>query len=121
MAANIDGAPATVWASSLDKEPLAKSGRILLTHLTDVQGEGTTFLDEKRTTLLKFGSSALARNGTAHVALSLADPGVYAVYGLDTSGHRAETIPTRIVDGRLEFTASVEGHEGARMIYEIVR
>ena len=121
MTATIDGTPATVWVSSLDKEPLAKSGRILLTHLTDVQGEGTTFLDEKRTTLLKFGRGVLVRNGTARVTLSLADPCAYAVYGLDTSGHRAETIPTRIVDGRLEFTASVEGHEGARMIYEIVR
>ena len=45
----------------------------------------------------------------------------YAVYGLDTSGDRTGIVSSAVREGRLEFTASVEGPRGSRMLYEIVR
>ena len=119
LAATLGGTAATVWASSLDGAPVATSRRILLTHLTDVQGEGAKFADPEKTILLKFGKGSLVRNGTAQIALALADPGAYTVYELETSGRRLGTVPAEVRDGKLSFTASVDGPHGARMLYEI--
>ena len=121
LTATLGGVAATVWASSLDDAPVATSRRILLSHLTDVQGDGTKFAGPERTILLGYGKGALVRNGTAKVALALAEPGEYAVYELETSGRRMGTVPSEVVDGKLSFTASVDGPHGARMLYEIVQ
>ena len=94
---------------------------MLLTHLTDVQGEGTTFADPERKVLLKYGKGSLVRNGTAQISLKLADPAAYIVYELETSGRRLGTVHSEMRDGKLAFTASVDGPNGARMLYEIVR
>ena len=120
LTATLGGAAATVWASSLDGAPISASHRILLSHLTDVQGEGAKFADPERTILLAYGKGSLVRNGTAKVALALAEPGEYAVYELETSGRRMGMVPSEVVDGKLSFTASVDGPHGARMLYEIV-
>ena len=121
LVATLGGTAATVWASSLDVAPVASSRRILLTHLTDVQGEGTKFADPEKTILLRFGKGSLVRNGTAQIALALAEPAAYEVYELETSGRRLGTVPTEAKDGRLRFTAAVDGPHGARMLYEIAR
>ena len=121
ISVTLGGAAATVWASSLDGAPVAASRRILVTHLTDVQGEGTKFADPEKTILLRFGRGSLVRNGTAQVALSLADPAAYTVYELETSGKRLGTVPAEVKDGKLCFTAAVDGPHGARMLYEIAR
>ena len=121
ISVTLDGAAATVWASSLDGAPVAASRRILVTHLTDVQGEGTKFADPEKTILLKFGRGSLVRNGTAQVALALAEPAAYTVYELETSGKRLGTVPAEVKDGKLCFTAAVDGPHGARMLYEVVK
>ena len=121
LTATLGGTAATVWASSLDDAPVSASRRILLSHLTDVQGEGTKFADPERTILLKYGKGTLVRNGTAKVALALAEPYAYAVYELETSGRRMGVVPSEVADGKLMFTASVDGPHGARMLYEIVQ
>ena len=61
------------------------------------------------------------RNGTAQVALALAEPVAYTVYELETSGKRLGTVPAEVKDGKLCFTAAVDGPHGARMLYEVVR
>jgi len=121
ISVTLGGAAATVWASSLDGAPVAASRRILVTHLTDVQGEGTKFADQEKTILLKFGRGSLVRNGTAQVALALAEPAAYTVYELETSGKRLGTVPAEVKDGKLCFTAAVDGPHGARMLYEVVK
>ena len=121
LVATLGGTAATVWASSLDGAPVPTARRILLTHLTDVQGEGTKFADPEKTILLRFGKGSLVRNGTAQIALALAEPGAYTVYELETSGKRLGTVPAEVKGGKLSFTASVDGPHGARMLYEIVR
>ncbi|MBQ3806856.1 MAG: hypothetical protein II840_02755 [Kiritimatiellae bacterium] len=64
----------TVCVHSLDGEPITKSRRMLLTHLTDVQGEGERFADESMTVLLKWGTRPLAQNGSAEISLALDSP-----------------------------------------------
>jgi hypothetical protein len=118
----VSGSPATVWVSALDSEPVTTSGRLLLTHLTDVQNTGVRYAERSRKTLLSHGKLPhLVRVGQAEVGLKLNAPGAYAVYALSTSGRRAERVAAKAEGGRLCFTASVAGASGARMLYEIVR
>ncbi|MBP5319723.1 MAG: hypothetical protein J6334_01960 [Kiritimatiellae bacterium] len=119
----VDGAPATVWVSALDREPVAASRRLLLSHLTDVQADGNTYAEPACKTLLKWGSSrTLVRAGTADITLRLTRPEAYSVYSLAAGGERLEKVPARVEAGALRFTASVAGGpDGARMLYEIVR
>jgi len=65
----LSAVPTTLWASSLDGAPISASSRILLTHLTDVQGEGTRYADNSRTVLLKWGGAPLVEAGAALVEL----------------------------------------------------
>jgi hypothetical protein len=122
LAAEISGAAATVWVSALDGVPITTSGRLLLTHLTDVQNTGVRYAERARKTLLAWGKLPyLVRVGKADVKLALKEPGAYTVYALATNGRRVEKVDATIVDGRLAFTASVADPSGARMLYEIVR
>ena len=52
---------------------------------------------------------------------ALADLGADTVYELETSGKRLGTVPAEVKDGKLCFTAAVDGPHGARMLYEVVR
>ncbi len=125
LAANVSGAPAAVWASSLDGRPLARSGRILLTHVTDVQDEGTTYADGRKTVLLKWGRLPhLMRAGRAEVSLKLegfssSRPKVYA---LRSDGSRRGEVVSVFKDGALRFTAdTARDPSDATFLYEIVR
>jgi len=122
LAAEIAGAAATVWVSSLDRNPVSTSRRLLLTHLTDVQNTGVRYAERARQTLLSWGKLPhLMRAGEARVTLAMKEPGAYSVYALATDGRRLEKIDAKVADGRLAFTASVASKDGARMLYEIVR
>ena len=119
LEAMIVGAPATVCVHSLDGGPITKSRRMLLTHLTDVQGEGERFVDESMTVLLKWGTRPLAQNGSAEISLALDSPDKYEVWELAANGARLRKIESNFADGCLRFTATVSGPDGARMLYEI--
>ena len=117
---SIEGAPAAVWASSLDVRPLAKSSRILLTHATDVQDSGMVYADRSRKVLLKWGSPPhLMAAGKAAISLETA---CSAVYALAADGSRTAAVPAAKTGGRLEFTADIarDPHE-ATYLYEITR
>ena len=119
LKANVSGAPATVCVHSLDGEPIATSRRMLLTHLTDVQGDGARFMDESMTVLLKWGSRPLAQNGSAEISLALDSPSKYEVWELAANGARLRRLESSVAGGCLRFTATVSGPDGARMLYEI--
>ena len=119
LKATVSGAPATVCIHSLDGEPIATSRRMLLTHLTDVQGDGERFTDESMTVLLKWGSRPLVQNGSAEISLALDSPSKYEVWELAANGARLRKLESGAADGRLRFTATVSGPDGARMLYEI--
>lgn len=117
---SLERAPATVWASSVDGEPIARSRRILVSHLTDVQADGNVYRMEDRRVLLRWGKDGtVVRDGSARVEIALAHPGRMRVWELETSGRRLDTIPSEVRDGKLVFTAEVRGPHGARLLYEV--
>ena len=113
---------ATVWASSLDSRELAKSPRILVSHLTDAQRQGTEYADADQCVALGWGKGGLLmRDGTAEISLRLEDPRRYRVFALRSDGRRLEEVPATAKDGRLSFRAAVRGRHGARYLYEVVK
>ncbi len=107
--------PTTLWVSSLDGAPLERSSRILLVHLTDVQGEGARYADESRQILLKWGRGSLVEAGSADVELRLdgvAGAESPSVFALNTSGWRVAPVPVRVEDGVLRFRVSTRGPDG---------
>jgi hypothetical protein len=119
----VSGAPAAVWASSLDMRPVVASRRILLTHATDVQDTGTTYADEKKTVLVKWGRLPhLMRAGRAEVTLRLSGAACPKVYALRSDGSRRGEVKSAFKDGALRFTAdTARDPSDATFLYEIVR
>ena len=120
--AELEGSAATVWASVLDAKPLRTSGRILVTHLTDLQNSNARFADEERTILRDFGRLPyLMRNGAARIALRV-DGARYRVWALAADGERREEVPATCRDGWLTFDAAVDRDSAnATFLYEILR
>jgi hypothetical protein len=111
---------ATVFVNSLDTAPITTSRRLLVTHLTDLQNTGGHYAEAARQTLLDWGRLPhLVRDGSARVRIAAADPEKLTVWALSVGGRRVEKVPSKIEGGRLVFTVSVKGSEGARMLYEI--
>ena len=120
---DVEGTPATVWVSALDDAPIRTSSRLLLTHLTDIQNSDIEYAQRSRKTLLNWGGLPhLVRNGKAEIRLAVAAPEACKVYALAASGRRETTIPSRVVRGRLAFTAAVDAVPNtATLLYEIVK
>ena len=119
LSADIAGHPALVYVSSLDGKPLESSGRILLAHLTDVQGDGTAYRDGSRTVLEAWGGRPLVAVGTAAVSLAVAHPETMRVHALATDGSRVRDVPAAIDrEGRLTFAADTSS---GTLYYELER
>ena len=119
LSVGISGHPALVYASSLDGKQLESSSRILLAHLTDVQGEGTTYRDSSRTILESWGGKPLVAAGIAEVEVAVARPGEMHVYALATDGSRVRDVPVAITgDGHLSFLADTSS---GSIYYELER
>jgi hypothetical protein len=119
----IEGA-ATVWVSALDDEPIHRSRRLLVTHLTDLQNTDIRYAERARQTLLDWGHLPyLVKAGKAEVTLWLDSPRSYKVWALSPGGKRLQTVPAKVESKSLRFTADVAGdpQDGARMLYEVVR
>lgn len=123
LSAHGDATPRTVWATSLDGEPIRRSRRILVTHLTDLQNTGETYKDATRTVVLDWGKPPhLVRRAAVRIGLALAN-GSTSVYALDLSGRRLKEIPSaRSAMGGLSWTADpVLDEDTAVLHYEIIR
>jgi hypothetical protein len=121
LSARIIGAPAAVWVSALDDAPVARSGRLLLTHVTDVQDEGVMYADEDRKVLLKWGKLPhLMRAGRALVSIRLDGNAVPRVYALRADGSRRCEVPSSWNGKTLTFTANTaRDTSDATFLYEI--
>ena len=99
LTAKLDGkTPAAVWVSALDAEPIASSRRLLLTHVADVQDEGTVYADATKKVLLQWGRLPhLMRRSAAEVTLAFADARPCTVYALAADGTGG--IDVKLVDG----------------------
>lgn len=118
----IDGADATAWVSALDNEPIERSQRLLVTHLTDLQNTGIRYAEPARKTLLDWGRMPhLVRAGKAQVSVRLHEPEKFRVWALAPTGKRLAQLDSVVRSGSLVFTADVAGdvEQGARMLYEI--
>jgi hypothetical protein len=118
----IQEADATVWVSALDKEPIATSKRLLVSHLTDLQNTDIKYAELARKTLLDWGKLPhLVRNGKATVFIKSANADALKVWALSTSGKRIGEVEKQAAPGGIQFTADVgkDAVGGARMMYEI--
>ncbi len=116
------GSDATVWVSALDHNPISRSHRLLVTHLTDLQNTNIRYAEAARQTLLDWGRMPyLVRAGKAEVSIRLQKPGAYQVWALGPGGKRLAKVPCQSESGTLHFVADVAGDTaaGARMLYEI--
>ena len=120
--------PAAIWASSLDGAPLAESSRVLLVHLSDVQGRGARYADETRQVLLKWGVGTLVEDSAAEVELrlnaSFVSPALSGdsagcggaapvVFALDASGRRVAEVPCEIAPALPQDPSCREGEREA--------
>lgn len=124
LSITISGVDATVWVSSLDDQPLGRSGRLLVTHLTDLQNADIRYAEEERRTLLDWGRLPhLVRAGKAAIEIRLKGAGKFKVWALSTSGRRTAVVKSTARGDLLSFDADVAGDpsNGARMLYEIAR
>lgn len=118
---DVGDVPTTVWASSLDSNPIESSKRILLTHLTDVQNTDIEYGGADLKVLLSWGRLPhLMRNGKASISLKTRD-GDFDVWVLDSDGARRRKVDYKRKDGALEFIADIGAEKNnASYLYEIV-
>ncbi len=118
--ARVRGTHAAVWVSSLDGEPIPRSERLLLTHLTDLQNTGSRFGEKARDTLLDWGDLPhLVRAGSATVTLELHGARNVQVWALSTGGRRVARVEVEFEGDTLTVPVATAGPEGARMLYEV--
>ena len=121
---------ATVWASSLDGEPLAASSHILVGFLTDLRNTGQVEepqpagSDGPATLVRQWGTPPhLVRAGKARIELAL-DPTTdgWRCHALSQGGRRLAEIPvSRTEDGRLALDLDNAAAGSATMFWELVR
>lgn len=122
LTAEIIGVPGTVCLSSLDGKDLQKSRHMLLSHVTDVQGDGTVYADAERKVLLKWGYGTLIERGKAQISIAVAKPHGYKIYELDTAGRRIKPLSCQWTESGISFTVSTDSEDGTgRIYYEIVK
>lgn len=122
LTAEISGAAGTICLCSLDGKDLAQSRRMLLTHITDVQGNGTQYADSQRKILLQWGKGTVLERGSAQISIATTSTKGYRVYEIDTTGRRVGTLS--VARGRpgisFEVSTANDRNEG-RIYYEICR
>lgn len=120
LQADIRDTETTLWASSVDGQPLVRSRRILLTHLTDLQNDGITFEDAQRRLLVSWGNLPhIMRQGRATVTLRHEFPQRLKAWVLRTDGERLSSWPVTVTPDGIRLELSVWGVHGAQMLYEI--
>ncbi|HEX2949404.1 MAG TPA: hypothetical protein VHV83_07525 [Armatimonadota bacterium] len=116
----VEKTDATVWVSSLDAQSISTSGRLLITHLTDLQNTDMVYADQGKHITVSWGRVPyLVAAGSATVKLRLAHPEKAKVWGLATDGTRLQPITTRIENGMLVIPLDINAGGKARMLYEV--
>ncbi len=114
--------PTTVSVSSLNADPVSRSSRLLLFHLTDVLDSGTVFKGEKRQYLLKWGTLPhLVRRSPAKISLRLEGGSRPEVKALRLDGTVYGNVKSNFSNGVLHFIADPGLFRGGVMAYWITR
>lgn len=112
--------PGLFFASSITAEPLQKSTRILLLHLTQVRNTGMRFRDDTCSLLEEYGRlPLLLRRAEAVVTLNASSGKLYAC---SNGGKRLYEVPLkRLPDGKLSFLADNTSGKEPILVYEFLR
>ncbi len=116
------GSDATVWVSALDDQPIDKSRRLLVSHLTDLQNSQIRYAEEARQTLLDWGTLPyLVKAGQANLRIRNAFAKELRIWALSPGGKRLARVFGESTKDEVVFTADVGGDpkHNARMLYEI--
>lgn len=111
-----------VWISSLDKESVEKSKRLLITHITDIQNSDMRYAGPDRVVLNDWGKLPhLVRRGAATLVLKRSGGGTVEAWRLDTAGNRVAPLPVEAKDGVVTLRLSTAAPDGkATLYYEVV-
>jgi hypothetical protein len=111
----------TVSVIAVDGQPLARSGRLLVTHLTDSLLTGMRFADATRRLLETRGELPhLLRRGAADLTLKLGE-GNYLAWAVSPSGARLHEIALTPTGDGWHLHAETVTPQGTRLAYEIAR
>ena len=112
----------SITLCSLDGEPVVRSRKLLLFHLTNVLPNKTRFSDERMTLLESWGEPRLLlRRDPVKVSLKL-EPGVPpTVDALRFDGSTAGRVASKFENGVLTFTADPGAFPGGVMAYLLSR
>ena len=114
--------PSTISVSSLDQQPVARSGKLLLFHLTDVLDSGTAFEGDSMLFQTRWGKLPhLVRRTPAKVSLKLDGEATPKVEALRLDGTVCGEVKSSFRNGTLSFTADPGSFPGGVMVYWITR
>jgi len=113
---------AMVSVISMDGAPLADSGKILVTHLTDLRNTGERFQGRDLGVLEDWGKAPwLIRAGRAVVKIARTrPPSAVEVWRLSLIGQRTQQVAAEFANGAVIFTAATASDSGATLDYEVV-
>ena len=114
----------TVFLTSVDAKPVARSSRLLFLALVDVQRDGVAYSGPDRLIVLRKGESGrpLVERRRLPVFIALDGAKKCRVHALDVSGRRVGEVPCAFDKGFLSFTADTKGPDGKGVLaWEIVR
>ena len=118
--------PATVFCGAIDNQPLEKSKRLLIMHLTNVVNSDMKFRKADMEDIEAHGHlPLLVQRGTAQLAIpNQAKASQINVYALDLSGKRLKPVDFSVnpKTKRIEFTAETIQTDGTTcLVYEVMR
>ncbi|MBS1369344.1 MAG: hypothetical protein HPZ91_05240 [Lentisphaeria bacterium] len=110
----------TVAAISLDGKPLARSGSILVIHLTNTVNSGVSFSNDSKTLLTKSGKlPLLVFRGSATIELATETP--FDVVALDCDGSPRGSAGGTFKNGLFRFRADTALFPGGTLAYHLTR
>ena len=128
---SLSGAVATVQAngqvvisiSAMDGQPLAKSQRMLILHLTDIKNTGTTFRNQDGRILEAWGKAPLLiRSQSDTLSLKLKAPAgkSYTLWAVGINGKRLWKVPVQSSGEGLTCKLETVSKDGPAMAYELI-
>lgn len=119
-----DGQPQNLMVAAMDQNTLAQSRKILIMHTTDALNTQTTFADQERKVLEKWGKApVLIRRGVVKIKLKLVgDFASLEIWAIDTNGKRLFKITPQISDQSIRFDVNtVPKGKPTIIAYELIR
>ncbi len=112
---------ATIFAASLDDQPLAAARRVLILHLTDINNTKMKFLDPQHAMLGNFGQLPhLVRAGRATLKLTRTAAGQPQAWALDITGKRQQPVEVKALPDGVELVVDTAAPAGSSLAYELV-